>query len=66
MEEKILSYANNFFTAVFVAECLIKIIALGFKKYLSEYFNILDLVIVLISLIEVLMNIVNIGENSTS
>lgn len=51
---------------MFVAECLIKIIALGFKKYLSEYFNILDLVIVLISLIEVLMAIVNIGENSTS
>lgn len=66
IEEKILEVFNSIFTWVFVIECLIKVIALGFKKYLSEYFNILDLVIVLISLIEMLMSMVQPGDSSAS
>lgn len=33
-------------------------IALGFKKYTSEYFNIFDLVVVIISLIEIAIEVI--------
>jgi len=33
-------------------------IALGFKKYTSEYFNIFDLVVVIISIIEIAIEVI--------
>jgi hypothetical protein len=50
----ILKIANYIFTIIFTCEAIIKILALGFDKYSEEFFNIFDMVIVIVSLIEIL------------
>ncbi|KAL3320305.1 hypothetical protein Ciccas_001020 [Cichlidogyrus casuarinus] len=49
--QSILNGANFFFTAVFVIEALLKIIALGFLRYLRDRWNQLDVCIVILSVI---------------
>ena len=50
-----IKFIDDIFTYIFTAECLFKIIALGFIKhkhsYLKDSWNILDFVIVIISLL---------------
>eukprot|EP00762_Andalucia_godoyi_P008681 ANDGO_00428.mRNA.1 Muscle calcium channel subunit alpha-1 len=47
--------ANVVFTAVFVAELVIKFIALGPKQYVSDRFNIFDAVVVVFSVLELII-----------
>lgn len=44
---------NLAFTVIFTAEVVIKIIGLGFRSFCREKFNIFDLVIVIVSLVEI-------------
>lgn len=48
-----LSIINTVFTLLFIAEMLLKMIALGFKGYISDRMNVFDCLIVLLSLVEV-------------
>lgn len=50
-----LVYLNNLFTWIFIVELVMKLLAMGFKKYVSEKFNLLDGAVVLISIIEIMM-----------
>lgn len=43
---------NSFFSVVFICEMVLKLIALGFKHYFEDPFNILDCVIVVTSLFD--------------
>ncbi|CAF3654293.1 unnamed protein product [Rotaria sp. Silwood1] len=49
---RILVTGNYIFTAIFTAECVLKIIALTPAKYLRNGWNVFDLVIVTVSVIE--------------
>jgi len=44
-----LAYANHCFTMVFGLEVLFKIIGLGFKQFIKEKFNQVDLAIVILT-----------------
>ncbi|XP_057317031.1 sodium channel protein 60E-like isoform X2 [Hydractinia symbiolongicarpus] len=48
--EAFLYYCNYFFAVVFTLEFLIKLFALGFVKYFTNFWNLLDVFIVVISL----------------
>ena len=45
-----LAYANHFFTIIFLLEVLFKIIGFGFKQFIKEKFNQVDLAIVILSI----------------
>lgn len=49
---EILNGFNLFFTAVFTIEVVVKMVGLRYNKYLKDKFNILDLVTVVLSLVE--------------
>lgn len=49
---EVLNGFNLFFTAVFTLEVVVKMIGLRYNKYLKDKFNILDLVTVILSLVE--------------
>ena len=51
-EQNTLNAFNLFFTAVFTIEVVVKFIGLRYNVYLSDKFNILDLVTVVLSLVE--------------
>ncbi|XP_050424042.1 voltage-dependent T-type calcium channel subunit alpha-1G isoform X2 [Adelges cooleyi] len=55
MMPKALTYAlkifNYFFTAVFILECVMKMLALGMQLYVKDRWNILDIGIVLLSIV---------------
>ena len=59
--------ANLYFTYAFIAEMVIKHVALGFRGYWSEQFNAFDGVIVLFSVVEIIVkqvaSQVNLGFN---
>ena len=44
---------NQIFTYCFIAEMVIKLIGLGFKKYAKDWFNLFDASIVILSIIEI-------------
>ena len=52
---EILEITDLFFTSIFLIECVIKIIAMGFwkhqKSYLKDYWNWIDFIIVAISVV---------------
>jgi hypothetical protein len=50
-----LAYANHCFTLVFGVEVLIKIIGLGFKQFIKEKFNQVDLAIVILSSLQMVL-----------
>lgn len=50
-----LEYANYVFTAIFILEGVLKIYALGFKKYIKERWNQLDLIIILLSIVGIVL-----------
>ena len=56
-EELTLMIANYGFTAIFLIEMILKIIALGLKNYLLDRFNFFDCIIVIISLIDFVVEI---------
>ncbi|XP_068160962.1 voltage-dependent T-type calcium channel subunit alpha-1G isoform X3 [Antennarius striatus] len=62
-ERIFLTLSNYIFTAIFVAEMLIKIVALGWcfgeKAYLRSSWNILDGMLVMISVIDILVSLIS-------
>jgi len=52
---------NVIFTIVFAIEMVMKLFGFGFKKYLSDYFNVFDCVIVCISVLELCLASENSG-----
>ncbi|CAK8686115.1 unnamed protein product [Clavelina lepadiformis] len=50
-----LKYANYVFTSVFVLEAIIKLIALGVCRYFRDKWNVLDMIIVLLSIAGILI-----------
>ncbi|XP_030839908.1 voltage-dependent T-type calcium channel subunit alpha-1I isoform X5 [Strongylocentrotus purpuratus] len=51
----IMTYLNYIFTAVFILEALLKIFALGFKRYFKDGWNQLDVTIVILSIAGIAM-----------
>ncbi|CAK6974289.1 voltage-dependent T-type calcium channel subunit alpha-1G [Scomber scombrus] len=62
-ERIFLTLSNYIFTAIFVAEMVLKIVALGFcfgeKVYLRSSWNILDGMLVMISVIDILVSLIS-------
>ncbi|XP_053300102.1 voltage-dependent T-type calcium channel subunit alpha-1I [Pleuronectes platessa] len=50
-----LKYCNYFFTSTFVLESVLKLIALGFRRFFKERWNQLDLAIVLLSVMGIIL-----------
>ncbi|XP_045485298.1 voltage-dependent T-type calcium channel subunit alpha-1G isoform X2 [Pieris rapae] len=46
---------NYFFTAVFILEAVMKLVALGFKIYLKDKWNQLDVIIVILSIVGIVL-----------
>ena len=53
--EKNIELMNVVFTWTFIVELILKLFARGFKKYVSEKFNLLDGAVVLLSIVEMVM-----------
>jgi hypothetical protein len=49
--DEILDYLNFMFTIVFLLEAVLRIIALGFTRYIKDRWNQLDIIIVILSII---------------
>ena len=54
--EKNIELMNVVFTWTFIVELILKLFARGFKKYVSEKFNLLDGAVVLLSIVEMVMD----------
>ncbi|XP_040295213.1 voltage-dependent T-type calcium channel subunit alpha-1H isoform X3 [Bufo bufo] len=65
MERIFLSVSNYIFTAIFVVEMTIKVIALGFfsgeHAYLQSSWNVLDGVLVFVSIIDIIVSLASAG-----
>uniref|UniRef100_A0A8C2HPX6 Calcium channel, voltage-dependent, T type, alpha 1H subunit a n=1 Tax=Cyprinus carpio TaxID=7962 RepID=A0A8C2HPX6_CYPCA len=66
-ERRFLSISNYVFTVIFVAEMTVKVVALGFcagkHSYLQSTWNVLDGVLVSVSLIDILVSLAYTGGN---
>ncbi|XP_067231804.1 voltage-dependent T-type calcium channel subunit alpha-1H-like [Chanodichthys erythropterus] len=66
-ERMFLSISNYVFTVIFVAEMTVKVVALGFcsgkHSYLQSTWNVLDGVLVFVSLINILVSLASTGGN---
>jgi len=58
--------ANSIFTNTFICELACNLLAIGFKKYVSEPMNILDGSVVLLSLVEYSMDFFSSGGGGLS
>ncbi|XP_038568913.1 voltage-dependent T-type calcium channel subunit alpha-1I isoform X1 [Micropterus salmoides] len=67
MERVFLSVSNYIFTVIFVGEMMIKVVALGLYfgngVYLQSSWNVLDGVLVFVSLVDILVSIASAGGN---
>ncbi|CAJ1052610.1 voltage-dependent T-type calcium channel subunit alpha-1H-like [Xyrichtys novacula] len=67
MERVFLSVSNYIFTVIFVGEMMIKVVAMGlyFGKgvYLQSSWNVLDGVLVFVSLVDILVSVASAGGN---
>ncbi|KRX07618.1 hypothetical protein PPERSA_11167 [Pseudocohnilembus persalinus] len=61
-EQSILEIFNIFFTSVFTLEMVIKLYGLGFIGYIRDKFNIFDGLLVILSLVEIIIQELNITE----
>ncbi|XP_075755907.1 voltage-dependent T-type calcium channel subunit alpha-1H isoform X2 [Pelodiscus sinensis] len=65
MERIFLSVSNYIFTAIFVAEMMVKVVALGFfsgeNTYLQSSWNVLDGVLVFVSIIDIIVSMASAG-----
>ena len=59
-----LSVFNLIFTAIFTAEVVLKIIAMGTRMYFKDNFNRFDFLIVVISLVELQISAMNVCERT--
>ena len=55
-EEKAYNRANYFFSSIFAIEVVLKVIGQSPKKFIGDYFNIFDTIIVLVSILEVFVS----------
>ncbi|PWA33292.1 hypothetical protein CCH79_00013620, partial [Gambusia affinis] len=66
-ERVFLSVSNYIFTVIFLAEMAIKVVALGFcfgnQTYLQSSWNVLDGVLVFVSLVDILVSLAYTGTN---
>ncbi|XP_030645466.1 voltage-dependent T-type calcium channel subunit alpha-1H [Chanos chanos] len=66
-ERVFLSISNYIFTVIFVAEMTVKVVALGFcsgkHSYLQSTWNVLDGVLVFVSLVDILVSLASTGGN---
>ncbi|XP_059203397.1 voltage-dependent T-type calcium channel subunit alpha-1H [Centropristis striata] len=66
-ERLFLTISNNVFTVIFLAEMAIKVVALGFcfgkQTYLQSSWNVLDGLLVFVSLIDILVSLAYSGGN---
>ncbi|XP_069066231.1 voltage-dependent T-type calcium channel subunit alpha-1H isoform X4 [Pleurodeles waltl] len=66
-ERIFLSVSNYIFTAIFVAEMTVKVVALGFfsgeNAYLQSSWNVLDGVLVFVSIIDIIVSLASAGGN---
>ncbi|XP_022091428.1 voltage-dependent T-type calcium channel subunit alpha-1I-like isoform X3 [Acanthaster planci] len=53
--QDILRYLNYFFTVVFILEAVLKIAALGFKRYIKDRWNQLDMIIIILSIVGIFL-----------
>uniref|UniRef100_A0A8D0GI26 Calcium voltage-gated channel subunit alpha1 H n=1 Tax=Sphenodon punctatus TaxID=8508 RepID=A0A8D0GI26_SPHPU len=64
-ERIFLSVSNYIFTAIFVAEMMVKVVALGFfsgeNAYLQSSWNILDGILVFVSIIDIIVSMASAG-----
>ncbi|NXK25061.1 CAC1H protein, partial [Arenaria interpres] len=64
-ERVFLSVSNYIFTAIFVAEMMVKVVALGFfsgeNTYLQSSWNVLDGVLVFVSIIDIIVSMASAG-----
>ncbi|NWI07630.1 CAC1H protein, partial [Tichodroma muraria] len=64
-ERIFLSVSNYIFTAIFVAEMMVKVVALGFfsgeNSYLQSSWNVLDGVLVFVSIIDIIVSMASAG-----
>ena len=63
--EDLSAVANMFFTVIFACEMVVKLFALGCKKYLDDGFNIFDAFIVIMSYVELGLASAGGGANSS-
>jgi hypothetical protein len=56
---RILTLGNYVFTSIFVIECILKMIAMTPAKYLKNRWNVFDLLIITVSIIELSLANVN-------
>ncbi|XP_054634832.1 voltage-dependent T-type calcium channel subunit alpha-1G isoform X1 [Dunckerocampus dactyliophorus] len=67
MERVFLSVSNYIFTVIFVGEMMIKVVAMGFYfgkgVYLQSSWNILDGLLVFVSLVDILVSMASAGGN---
>lgn len=52
-----LTFSNNIFTGLFTVEMVLKLFALGFFKYVADSFNLFDGVVVILSLVEIILDV---------
>lgn len=62
-EELFMEQLNNVLTWIFIVEMMIKVIAIGPKKYINDKMNWLDGLVVSLSLVEIFMNAFAEGES---
>ncbi|KAJ7992044.1 hypothetical protein DPEC_G00274490 [Dallia pectoralis] len=66
-ERVFLSISNYVFTVIFLAEMTVKVVALGFclgdQSYLKSSWNVLDGILVLVSLVDILVSLASTGGN---
>jgi len=55
--EEVLGVFNYIFTWLFTAEMIFKLIGLGPKQYVKDYYNVFDCCIVILSLIDFILSI---------
>uniref|UniRef100_A0A8C9T7A2 Voltage-dependent T-type calcium channel subunit alpha-1H n=1 Tax=Scleropages formosus TaxID=113540 RepID=A0A8C9T7A2_SCLFO len=67
MERVFLSVSNYIFTVIFVAEMTVKVVALGFyagkNSYLQSSWNVLDGVLVFVSIVDIIVSLASAGGN---
>ncbi|XP_043970678.1 voltage-dependent T-type calcium channel subunit alpha-1H-like isoform X3 [Gambusia affinis] len=61
--EEILKYCNYVFTLVFVIEAILKLIALGLRRFFKERWNQLDLAIVLLSIMGITLEEIDLSAS---
>lgn len=52
-----LTFSNYIFTGLFTVEMVLKLFALGFFEYVADSFNLFDGVVVILSLVEIILDV---------